>query len=174
MTALAPHVETWAVSREKLACTLKRFREQGAAAGPLTFGAHRKPEGGGAGCGPSERSSTSRNNANFVGKTPTKPNVITEKFRIITGMPTSEKVPSSLSSHIDERSEGTAARARPRGGREHPQEPQWGSAGARERSDRSKGPASAARPGEETEREERSESRNVDEGVLAMPTPKQV
>lgn len=99
MTALAPHVETWAVSREKLACTLKRFREQGAAAGPLTFGAHRKPEGGGAGCGPSERSSTSRNNANFVGKTPTKPNVITEKFRIITGMPTSEKVPSSLSSH---------------------------------------------------------------------------
>lgn len=49
MTALAPHVETWAASGEKLACTLKRFREQGAAAGPLTFGAHRKSEGGGLG-----------------------------------------------------------------------------------------------------------------------------
>lgn len=112
MTALAPHVETWAVSREKLACTLKRFREQGAAAGPLTFGAHRKPEGGGAGCGPSERSSTSRNNANFVGKTPTKPNVITEKFRIITGMPTSEKVLSSLSSHNSGRFCPSVARQR--------------------------------------------------------------
>lgn len=58
---------------------------------------------------------------------------------------------------VDERGEeaGGASPAARRAGA--PQEPQWGSAEARERSDRSKGPASVARPGEETAKTERSE-----------------
>lgn len=45
MAAQIPHVETSADARAQLSSVLKRFRRDGAAAEPLIFGSHRKPEG---------------------------------------------------------------------------------------------------------------------------------